>query len=147
MTAEGCWKGLGVPGSCGNGKEKQGRGDEQRRGEVGVGFLLTGSGFWWPSRLPRPVVWGWDPGGSGLAFLCLSAPSAAGEASVLAHTKRAGRVGVGESGLGGWALGTAPSRALGGNGAARRAEQMARPRPDNDRRGRRCRRSSGAWGC
>ena len=27
----------------------------------------------------------------------------------------------------GWALGTAPSRAPGGNGAARRAEQMARP--------------------
>lgn len=82
-------------------------------GEVGVGFLLTGSGFWWPSRLPRPVVWDWDPGGSGLAFLCLSAPSAAGEASVLAHTKRAGRVGVGESGLGGWALGTVPSRGSG----------------------------------
>lgn len=35
--------------------------------------------------------------GSELAFLCLSAPSAAKEAPVLAHTKRAGRVGVGDS--------------------------------------------------
>lgn len=61
-------------------------------------------------------------------FFVFSAPSATREAAVVAHTKRAGRVGAGDS----------SEQARGGNGAGcdSRLTQMARLVPDNDRGGR-----------
>lgn len=41
---------------------------------AGVGFLLTGTGFWWPSRLSRPMVWGWDPGWALGSLSCVFLP-------------------------------------------------------------------------
>ena len=64
----------------------------------GVGFLLIRDRFLVALLAFSPSGSGLEPWqGSGLAFLCLSAPSAAREASVLAHTTGGGRVGVGDS--------------------------------------------------
>lgn len=94
-------------------KEKQGRSDEQRR--VGARrWLFVDQGpffffFLWPSWLSRPLVRGWDPGKALGSLSCVFL-------SLLAQQSR----------LEGWALGTTPRRDQGGNGAARREEQMAR---------------------
>lgn len=64
----------------------------------GVGFLLTRDRFLVALLAFPPSGSGLGPWqGFGLSFLSLSTSSAARETSVLAHTKRAGRVGVGDS--------------------------------------------------
>lgn len=79
--------------------KKQGLGDEQRkRGGGGHRLFVDQGRFGVAPSAFSPKAFGLGPWqGSGLAFLCLLALSAAWEAPVLAHTKRFGRVGVGDS--------------------------------------------------
>lgn len=107
MTAEGCWKGLGVPGSCGNGKEKQGRGDEQRRGGGRRGLFVDRVRFLVALSASSPSGLGLGPWRLWARFLVSFCPFCSrGGVRVGAYKagweggrwgKRAGRVGVGDS--------------------------------------------------
>lgn len=115
--SRGMLKGQGVSGWRGDGTRERGRGEERRVGARRGLFVARGPG----SGGPLGFLSLWSGAGSlaGLwaRFLLSVRPSAA-------RRRPCGRI---QSGPGGWALGTARSGARGGNGAARRAEQMARP--------------------